>query len=241
MKRLLAMMAVAPIALLSVASSALAKDRAVKCNRTYTGITIRDDVVVPRNGTCTLKNSTVKGDVEVRENAYFQATDTSIRKAVEADEAQTVFIDGGSSVGKHVFASKTVQVYLFDSTIGGAVRIYRTTETVNLCGNTVKGGKGIRIVRSGTDILFGDPLTVGCAGNKVTRGDVLIAGNYPDVELVVRGNSIPRGNLFVLDNKGPSDKFVQNNTGGEILRCTGNSAAFVGSPNSGWNQRKGQC
>ena len=47
--------------------------------------------------------------------------------------------------------------------------------------------------------------------------------------------------MYVLDNAGPSDKFVQNNTGGKTLRCTGNQAPFVGAPNPGWQQYQGQC
>ena len=261
MKRLLAAMAVALISLLTAAAStALAHgdydrggwddgwydrhdwnshDRAVKCNGTFTNKTIRDDIVVPRNGVCTLIDSSVKGDVEVREGAYFQATDTTIYDDVEASEAQTVFIDGGSKVAGNVEANETVQVFVFDSTIGGSIGVYRTEEVVNVCGTTVNGA-GIGIARSGQDILVGDPLAAGCAGNKVTRGSVLLYKNSTDVEFVVRGNSI-RGYLYVIDNKGPAGKFVQSNTGGRTIRCTGNSSPFVGSPNSGWDNDYGQC
>jgi hypothetical protein len=215
-------------------------DGAVRCNGVFTGVTIRADVVVPRDGSCTLTDSAVKGDIEIRKNAYFQATHTSIRGEVEGDRAQTIFIDGGSYVTRDVLANQTAQVYLFDTTIGGAVGIYRTGDTVNLCGNAVKGA-GVGVVRSGTDILVGDSVSAGCAGNSVTRGSVLIAQNRTDVKLVVRGNSIPRGNMYVLSNKGPSDKFVQNQNGGETLRCAGNAAPFVGSPGPGWGRAKGQC
>jgi hypothetical protein len=262
MKRLLAFMAVALIALLSAASTALAhdnnrggrgddnehgegngkghQDRSFKCNGTFTGMTITSDVVVPPNASCTLINSTVKGDVEVRANAYFQATKTSIREDVRGQDAQTVFIDTGSSVGGDVGTDKTAQVFVFNSTINGSIGIYRASDTIDICGNTVKG-EGIGIARSGRDILVGDPLTVDCAGNTVTRGSVLITQNNTDVELVVRGNSILKGTMYVLDNTGPSSKFVQGNLGGKTLRCTGNGAPFVGASNPGWQQRQGQC
>lgn len=258
MRKLPALMAVALIALLSAASTALAdgnenggrgddhrggNDRGhqeFKCNGTFTGVTIKSDVEVPRDGSCTLIRSTVKGGVEVEKNAYFQATGTSIRDDVVGDGALTVFIDTGSTVGGDVLTDKTAQVYAFDSTINGSIAVFRATDTVDICGNTIKG-EGIGVVRSGRDILIGDPLTVGCGGNTVTRGSVLIAQNNTDVELVVRGNAITKGNMYVLDNAGPSDKFVQSNTGGKTLRCTGNQARFVGAPNPGWHQYQGQC
>jgi hypothetical protein len=258
MRKLLALMAVALIALLSAASTALAHDnendgrgnderggndnghQSFKCNGTYTGVTIKSDVDVPRDGSCTLISSTVKGGVEVEKNAYFQATGTSIREDVSGDGALTVFIDGGSTVGGDIVTDKTAQVFAFDSTINGSIGVFRTTDKVDLCGNTVKG-EGIGVVRSGRDILIGDPLTVGCGGNNVTRGSMLIAQNNTDVELVIRGNAVTRGSMYVIDNAGPSDKFVQNNTGGRTLRCTGNQAPFVGAPNPGWQQYQGQC
>jgi hypothetical protein len=213
---------------------------AVKCNGTLTGVTISDDVYVPRDGACTLSGSTVKGDVVVRKNAYFQATRTSIRGGVEANEAQTLFIDGGSKVGDDVETNRTAQVYLFESTIGGRIGVYRTRATINVCGNVVKGA-GIGIARSGEDVLVGDPLRAGCGGNRVTSGSVLLWKNDTDVEFVVRGNWIRRGSLHVLGNSGPARKFVQKNRGGRTIRCTGNSAPFVGPPNFGWDKAQGQC
>jgi hypothetical protein len=256
MGRLLAATAVALISLLAAASTTLASgdvdasrskgktglkrnSRVVKCNGTITSQTIRDNVVVPANGACTLTDTIVKGEVEVRRNAYFHATSSSIRKDLEGEGAQTVFIDGESYVGGDVETLRTAQVFLFDSKIDGGIEVIRSYDQVHVCGNVVK--TGIRIARSGRDILVGDPLAIDCAGNRVTRGSVVLSKNTTDVELVVRGNSIPRGNLSVLDTRGLADKFVQNNTGGKTIRCTGNSATFTGSPNSGWSKDQGQC
>ena len=262
MKRLLAALAVAVISLLSVAvSTALGHgnyargswddgwyerhewDRpsgAMKCNGMLTHVTIRNHVEVPPDGVCTLIDSAVNGAVHVRDGGYFQATSTSVLGDVEASEALTVFIDGGSRIGGSVTANETAQVSLFDSTIAGRIGIYRSHDTVNVCGTTVKGA-GIGIARSRSDILVGDPLAVGCAGNRVTRGSVLLWKNSVDVAFVVRGNRIPRGRLHVVGNKGPSDKFVQKNTARKGIRCTGNLAPFAGSPNFGPVTGRGQC
>lgn len=249
-------MSMALIALLAAASPALAngdgwygdhdRDRGhhrdndtFRCDGSFTGKNLRD-VVVPAGKSCTLIDSRVRGDVEVRTDAYFQATNTDIREDVSARGALTVFIDTGSSVGDDILTYKTAQVYVFNSTIYGGIGVLRTTEVVNICGNTVKG-EGIGVVRSSTDIIVGDPLALDCAGNTVTRGGVLLWDNFTEVELIARGNSILRGSMWVLGNDGPSDKFVEGNTGGRTLRCHGNAAPFVGAGNPGWDNYSGQC
>ena len=83
---------------------------------------------------------------------------------------------------------------------------------MQICGNTVRKGN-IEVRRSGTDVLIGDPLAVGCRGNVVKRGDVMVTRNFSLVEFVLRGNTIMRGDLRVTNNTGPTPKFVQNNSG----------------------------
>jgi len=260
--RLLAAIAVALISLLTVAASAAfghgnyargtwdagwyqrhdwnPRDGAMKCNGTFTSMTIRNNVEVPPAGACTLIDSTVAGAVNVRKGGYFQATSTSVLGDVEANQGLMIFIDSSSRIGGSVAANGTAQVSLFDSTIAGRIDIYRSADSVNVCGNTVKGA-GIGIAGSRSDILLGDPLAVGCAGNRVTRGSVLLWRNDTDAAFVVRGNRIPRGRLHVVGNRGPSDKFVLRNTAGRGIRCVGNLVSFVGSPNSGPGAGWGQC
>ncbi len=45
----------------------------------------------------------------------------------------------------------------------------------------------VEVTDSGIDILVGDPKTVDCAGNTVSKGDVEVNHNRADVEFVVRG------------------------------------------------------
>jgi hypothetical protein len=214
-------------------------DDAFTCNGAYAAVTINSDVVVPPNGVCALNGSTVNGSVEVLKNAYFESVITTVKEDVEGHRAQTIYVHDNSSVGGDLVSSRTAQMFVFDSTIGGGIGVDRSTDKVNVCGNTVNGA-GIGVVRSGRDILVGDP-DVGCGGNTVSKGNVLIAHSNTDVELVVRGNSVPNGSMFVLDNKGPSDKFVQANNGGETLKCKGNESPFVGGPNGTWQSKQRQC
>ncbi len=229
------------VLLVAVASPAVAGKghKRFKCDGVFTGLTVRD-VVVPRDGACTLTDSTVKGKVRVLGDAYFQATGSSIRKDVEGDGAQTIFIDTGSRVRGDIDANKTIQLYVYNSTVRGDIGARGATDTVQVCGNTVQKGD-IKVRKSGTDILIGDPLAIGCPGNSVKRGDVRITENFTDVELVVSGNTLGKGSLKVSGNTGPAGKFVQSNEGGDTLSCKGNDSPFTASGNSGWLDEKGQC
>ena len=225
-------------ALLAFASPAAASS--TTCNSTLTGASVSGDLVVPENGACTITNSTVGDDVKVGKNAFFQSTGSTIGGDVKGSRAQTIFIEGSSTVNDDVTASKTAQVFIFDSTINGAIGVTGATDKVNVCGNTVDGR--IQVKDSGTDILIGDPLTIGCAGNTVlNRHRIRVEDNFVDVELVIRGNTIQGGDLEVNDNKGPADKFVQNNKGGFELECHKNETPFTASGNTGFKRTEGQC
>lgn len=234
--RLLGLIAVAATAALALAAPATARD--LRCNGVFKGKTY-DDVTVPRGAACTLTGSTVRGDVIVLKDAYFQATGTRVRGDIEGRAAQTVFVDTGSRVGGSVEAVRTIQFYVYNSTVGEDIEPERTVEAVQICGNTVRKGN-IEVRRSGTDVLIGDPLAVGCRGNVVRRGDVKVSRNYSLVEFVLRGNTIMRGDLQVTSNTGPTPKFVQDNLGIGRIVCRGNSL-LTASDNAGWDRGVGQC
>ena len=197
-------------------------------------------MTVPRDGSCTLIDSTVSGKVKVKRGAFFQATGTDIARGVYADDALTVFIDTGSTVGRSVEVDDTAQVFIFNATIGRDIEVDDASEVVQICGTTVTKGD-VEVTDSGIDILVGDPQAVDCAGNTVTDGDVEVNHNRAEVEFVVRGNAIPSGDLEVNRNRGPVEKFVEDNTGGEELECWRNESPFTASGNTGWAEKEGQC
>jgi hypothetical protein len=241
MRRLIGLLGAAVIATLAVAeTSALASTTPVRCTGTRTGVVINRDVVVPPNKPCTLINSVVNGGVSVQTASYFQATNTSISNAVVANQSQTVFIDTGSSVGGRIATDLTAQVFVYNATVNGSIGVSRSHTAVQVCGTTVKG-PAFSVGQSGQDILIGDPLTTDCPGNKVPNGSVALVQNSTYVEFVVRGNSVPNGNLVVQNNVGSSNKYVQNNVGGKTLKCTGNASPFAGGPNGSWLSKQGQC
>jgi hypothetical protein len=222
------------------ATSAVASTTPIRCTGTRTGVVWDRDVVVPPNKPCTLYNSVVNGGVSVQTGSYFQATNTSISKAVVGYQSQTVFIDTGSSVGGRISTDLTAQVFVYNATINGSIGVKRSSSAVQVCGTTVKG-LAFTVSYSHRDILIGDPLTTGCPGNNVPNGSITLVGNSTYVEFVVRGNSVSNGNLVVDNNTGSSGKYVQSNAGGNTLKCTRNASPFVGGPNGSWVTKAGQC
>jgi hypothetical protein len=238
-RRLPALSGVVLIALLAIAPGADAR-RAAQCNRTVTGVTVKGDMVVPAGGACRLKRVTVRGDLTVRAGGFVHATHTTVRGDARGRRAETLFFDGGSRVKGNVVGDSTAQVFVFASTVGGRIDVRQASGKVNVCGNTVRGDIHIS-KRSGPDILVGDPLAIDCPGNLVKRGDIVLEDNATDVELVVRGNTLVRGDLEIRRNGGPSAKIVQSNKGKGRLLCMGNAMPFAAAANSGWANLLGQC
>lgn len=237
MRKLAIVLGMGLVAAITMAAPAAATT--FNCNEEISGGSF-DNVTVPRDGSCTLRDSTVSGKVKVKRGAFFQATGTDIAGRVQADDALTVFIDTGSTVGRNVEVDDTAQVFIFNATIARDVEIDDASEVVQICGTTVTKGD-VEVTDSGVDILVGDPQAVDCAPNTVSDGDVEVNHNRAEVEFVVRGNSIPNGDLEVNRNRGPVEKFVEDNKGGDELECHGNESPFTATGNSGWAKKEGQC
>jgi hypothetical protein len=216
-------------------SAAAAQD--VECSGELTGVTVRN-VTVPNGGSCTLRNSTVTGQVSAPAASYFQASHTRIAGDVTGTDAQTLFVDDGSRVGGSVRSDRVAQVFLFSSRVRKNVKVDHATDQVYICSSTVERGS-IRVIRSARDIVIGDPQSGGCGGNSVRRGNMSVLANTTDVQLVISGNRFPRGNLIVAGNTGPSQKIVQGNFGGRHIACQANVGQFRASKNRRW--KSGGC
>jgi hypothetical protein len=245
--KFLGLVAVCVTALLAIASPASARAE-FRCNGVFKGKAY-GDVVVPRGAACTLIDSTVAGDVIALKNSYFQATHTAVRGDVEGKEAQTIYVDAGSRAAS-IEAVRTVQFFVFNSTVLEDIEPERTRETVQICGNTVRRGN-IEVRGSGpngnglsqhpgTDILIGDPLAEGCRGNVVKRGDIIVSRNFANIEFVIRGNAVKKGDLEVMKNTGPVQKIIDGNFGGNRLTCREN-ASLLATGNTRWDRKLGQC
>jgi hypothetical protein len=216
-------------------SAAAAQD--AECSGELTAVAVRN-VTVPNGGTCILRNSTVTGHVSASAGSYFQAIRTRIEGDVAGIEAQTLFVDGGSTVRGSVRADRVAQVFLFSSRVRMNVKVDRATDQVFICGSTVERGS-IRVTRSARDIVIGDRRSTECGGNSVRRGNMSVLWNTTDVQLVISGNRFPKGNLIVAGNNGPSQKIVHGNFGGRHIACQANVGHFRASKNRRW--KSGGC
>jgi len=222
---------------LVVAPSSANAAQDVQCSGELTAVTVRN-VTVPAGGSCTLHNSNVKGRVVASSASYFQATHTRISGDVAATDAQTLFVEKGSTVGGSVRASRVAQVFLFASRVRKNVLVDGATDQVFICDSNIELGS-IQVIRSARDILIGGLPTGGCGGNSVRRGNMAVLWNSTDVQLVISGNRFPRGNLIVSGNTGPSEKIVQGNFGGRRIACRANAGQFRASNNRRW--KSGAC
>ena len=207
----------------------------VQCGGLMTAVTVRN-VTVPSGGTCTLRDSTVTGNVSASTASYFQATHTRIAGDVVGAGAQTLFVEDGSTIQGSIRASQVAQVFLFSSHVRKNVKIALTTDQIFICGSTVERGN-IEVTRSARDIMIGGTRSDECGGNTVRRGDMTVSRNTTDVQLVITGNRFPKGNLIVSGNGGPSPKVVQGNFGGRRIACRANAGSFTGSKNRRWKFR----
>jgi hypothetical protein len=235
MHKLLLGFGVVLVALTAMASPAAAAT--FSCNEVVTGGTY-DNVTVPKDGICTLIDSTVTGSVEVKSNAYFEAGNTDIAGKVRANRSLTLFIDSESTVGRDVKADDTAQVFVFNAEVTRGIDVDDATEVVQICGNLVADGD-IRVTDSATDILVGDPVS-DCGGNTLTNGDIETHRNFTEVEFVVRGNTVG-DDIEVYRNRGPIEKIVSDNSGGDDIECYRNEDPFTATGNTGWNDKRGQC
>jgi hypothetical protein len=208
-----------------------------ECTTDQSGVNIAGDLIVPDGTACTIRNSTVGGNVKVGRDAFFQSITSTIAGDVKGRRSVTVFVDSQSTVGGDVDTSGTFQTLVFNSSVGEEIDVRGTTSQVNICGNQVQ--QDIEVSGSDRDILVGDPLTADCPGNSV-GGDIEVVNNDVDKELVVRGNRVG-DDLFALGNEGAAAKFVQDNTGVDRLVCRGNEDPFTGTPNTGFASTEGQC
>jgi hypothetical protein len=223
------------IVLVAGPSSAAAVQDA-ECSGELTAVIVRN-VTVPNGATCVLRNATVTGNVSATTGSYFQAIQTRIAGDVTGIDAQTLFVDGGSTVHGSVLANRVAQVFLFASRVRMNVKVDRTTDQVFICGSRVERGS-IRVTRSARNIVIGDR-TGACNGNSVRRGNMSVLWNTTDVQLVISGNRFPKGNLIVAGNTGPSQKIVQGNFGGRHIACQANVGQFRASKNRRW--KSGGC
>ena len=163
-------------------------------------------VVVPAGASCTMTEVTVVLDVTALEGSSL------------------VMID--NRVGRNILGQAAAQVLVFGGTVGGNIRIE---------GGGGGGGQGATVnnVTVKGNILVRGQTTgiVYVARNNLLAGGVRVANNVTSISLEVSGNTVTEALVEVLNNTGPSLKFVQFNVSELIINCRGNTQPFLGGPN----------
>jgi hypothetical protein len=192
---------------------ALAGD--TKCVGTFSGRTF-DNVYVPVGKTCTLRNSTVKGNVKALPNSRLYMSNNKVDGNIDGDEALLVQVRGG--------------------TVGGSIQI-KESYSPSLIGAEVSGGTvltqgNIQIEKMNTGgILIADV--------RLSKGNIKVEENVTRSRFEIIRNRVAQ-NVQVFKNRGTNQKFVRNNSIGQIAQCKENQAPFVGGPNSA-GEAEGQC
>jgi hypothetical protein len=208
------------------------------CKTTLTGTKL-GGIVVPAGKSCTIKRSTITGNVTVMKGAYFEADATQIHGTVTGLAAQTIFVKAGSRVDGSVIGKGTRQVLIYSSTIGQGISARGLSSSAQVCGATIKRGN-LTISGGHQEVLIGDR-AAHCAGNTLDAGSATVKSNRTSVFFGVISNRVRRGNLIVARNTGPSKKLVRHNVGGAHLSCSKNAKPFTGTPNGKWKHKAGQC
>lgn len=175
------------------------------CVGTLTGTF--DNVFVPVGKTCTLVNSTVKGNVKALPDSRLFMRNDRVAGNIDGDEAILVQVRGG--------------------TVGGSIQI-KEANSPNALGAAVYDGTvltqgNIQIEKMNTG-------RIRIADVVLRKGNIKVEENVTHTRLDVIRNRVAQ-NVQVFKNRGDGPKFVRNNVIGQIVQCKENEEPFVGGPN----------
>lgn len=167
-----------------------------------------DNVFVPVGRTCTLTNSTVQGNVKALPNSRLFARNNRVRGNIDGDEAVLVQVRGG--------------------TVEGSIQIKEANNTsvigAEVSRGTVLTQGNIQVEKMNTGgILIADVV--------LRKGNIKVEENVTRSRFEIVRNRVAQ-NVQVFKNRGTNQKFVRNNTIGQIVQCKENQSPFVGGPNN---------
>lgn len=189
-------------------------------------------IVVPRGATCTLQDSVVTGNVRVLPGGALVAERTEIGGNLMGHDVTRIRVGlsaiGGNIVvvGAEPVGPPPVAVFVCATSVDGNVVIKQVT-----------GGIGVRTFLPGFDPPNGNSSRCGSIRNEI-GGNLIVSNNDSFRTLVL--NNIVRGNVRVVNNRGPGEKtFTGNEVGGSLV-CVRNEEPFTSSANSAV-RTSGQC
>jgi hypothetical protein len=202
-----------------------------------------DNVVVPPNADCTLTSSVVLGDVLALQDARLFADSNDIRGNIQGDRADQIDIrDTAFALGQSVVGGD-IQAVDGGGPTGAAFNPF-----VRVCGTELPNNGDIQVARfrppasgGSSFVLIGDDglCSPFGGGNSVPKGNIEIVENIITNTMGVDANQVGE-NLQIFKNTGPGAKTVNGNTVGESLQCFENSTPFSGTGNFA-RDVQGQC
>jgi hypothetical protein len=188
-----------------------------------------DNVVVPKNASCTLVGSEVAGNVTVRRGASLFSQSNQIAGNIEGDAPRWV-----GSLTDRIGGN-------FDVTgatgPGFAFQLFMVN--VFVCGSTLTNGNVVVEKSRGGTVGVGSSIPF-CPGNKVA-GNVVVQENViPAGEAMAVDRNVVGGNLQVFKNRGMGAKSVLANEVRENVQCKENDEPFLGGPNAA-QKAEDQC
>jgi hypothetical protein len=109
-----------------------------RCTGTIGAITL-DNIVVPQGRTCTLNGTRAKGNVVVLTGATLSASEVRINGSIQAEGAEAVYINSGSTVGGNVQIKQGGSARVSQTRINGDLQLFENEGYVNIKRNRVGG------------------------------------------------------------------------------------------------------
>lgn len=188
-------------------------------------------IVVPGGATCILRDSVVSGNVRALPGGTLVAETTQIGGNLIGRDVNRLQV-GRSAVGGNIVVHGGQPV----SGPPLAFSVCATSVDGNVIIQKVTGGIGVR-----TSIPTDPPTGLGarCGSVRNEIGGNLIVSNNDSFRTLVL-NNIVRGNMRVVNNRGPGEKtFAGNEVAGSLV-CVRNEEPFTSSANSA-ARTSGQC
>jgi hypothetical protein len=242
MKRTLLMTFVAVAALVGAPSAPAGDTNCVgSLTATY------DNIVVPAGASCYLSGARVRGNILVRTGARLSITSrpegsggfglqnpTIVDGSVQAENAEYVSIFGSEVRGNVQLKGGSEGASFFFARVRGNLQVEGMAGRLSVAITGIGGGLDVTKTSGGIEIVLGFVFgSVKLADNVVPPGDPFLLGlNVQTVQV--------SGDLQVQNNRGLGTKRVTGNTVGGGLQCSGNTASFVGGPNTAV-KHQGQC
>lgn len=208
----------------STAGTASAADRV--CSGTISNTTIRGDVIVGTNKSCTLKNVTVTGNVKTRAGSTLNLQSSRVWGNVEGTSNRLVRTTS-SAIGGNLQLKYATTMYMTKGFVRGDLQLENHKGAAAINGGTIHGNV---------------QQTKGAATGSIRLENARV---YGDVQVKESGHTRlytnrVTGNVQVEKNRGKY-QIVRSNTISSNLQCKENKYGVTGGKNVVKGSKEGQC